>query len=92
MYSIVYEKPIEPVVKKEKVVAQDTALKKEDVVTKQNAEPLKEVPALVGVSLIGQKQSDSGRQMTFKDDKDSVSIFIPVEQEGKSQPAGNAGR
>ena len=87
LYSIVYEKPIEPVVKKEKVVAQDTALKKEDVVTKQNAEPLKEVPALVGVSLIGQKQSDSGRQMTFKDDKDSVSIFIPVEQEEQKQTA-----
>ena len=87
LYSIVYEKPIEPVVKKEKVVAQDTALKKEDVVTKQNAEPLKEVPALVGVSLIGQKQSDSGRQMTFKDDKDSVSIFIPVEQEVQKQTA-----
>ena len=87
LYSIVYEKPIEPVVKKEKVVAQDTALKKEDVVTKQNTEPLKEVPALVGVSLIGQKQSDSGRQMTFKDDKDSVSIFIPVEQEVQKQTA-----
>jgi len=87
LYSIVYEKPIEPVVKKEKVVAQDTALKKEDVVTKQNTEPLKEVPALVGVSLIEQKQSDSGRQMTFKDDKDSVSIFIPVEQEVQKQTA-----
>ena len=87
LYSIVYEKPIEPVVQKEKVASQDTILKKEDVVRKLNTEPLKEVAPVVTVSLIGQKQSDSGRQMTFKDDKDSVSIFIPVEQEVQKQTA-----
>ena len=81
LYSIVYDKPLEPVVKTEKVAKEVTASKKEDVITRQTPEPAKEVRTLAAVSLIGQKESDSGRHITYKDDKDSVSIFIPTEQD-----------
>jgi hypothetical protein len=85
LYSIVYEKPVEPVVKNENKVSKDTVVKKEPVVTKEPVKPPAEVRILPAVALVGETQSDSGKHLVYKDDKDRISIFIPAEQTAQKQ-------
>ena len=92
LYSIVYQKPVEPVVKIETKSATVDSHKEETAITKKEdpplakkeesikepAEQLKQVAKVpvVAVAKVQEVESDSGKHIVYLDDKDSVRIFI----------------